>query len=61
MVNNCLTRLRVDIKDMSLVDEAALKKTGALGFIKPSETHIQVVYGPKVEKIAANVREVMKY
>lgn len=61
VVNNCLTRLRVDIKDMSLVDETALKKTGALGFIKPSETHIQVVYGPKVEKIAANVREVMKY
>lgn len=61
VVNNCLTRLRVDVKDMSLVDEAVLKKTGALGFIKPSETHIQVVYGPKVEKIAANVREVMKF
>lgn len=60
-VNNCLTRLRVDIKDMSKVDEPALKKTGALGFMKPSETHIQVVYGPKVESIAPNVREVLKY
>lgn len=60
-VNNCLTRLRVDIIDMSKVDEAVLKRTGALGFIKPSETHIQVVYGPKVERIAANVREVLKY
>lgn len=28
VVNNCLTRLRVDIKDMALVDEDILKKTG---------------------------------
>ena len=59
-VNNCLTRLRVDVKDMSLVDEALLKKTGAMGFVRPSDTHIQVVYGPKVEGIAANVRAVLK-
>ncbi len=61
IVNNCLTRLRVDVKDMSLVNEEQLKKTGALGIIKPTEKHIQVVYGPKVEGIAANVREVLKY
>ncbi|MCI8661181.1 MAG: PTS transporter subunit EIIC [Lachnospiraceae bacterium] len=59
-VNNCLTRLRVDVKDMSLVDETLLKKTGAMGFVRPSDTHIQVVYGPKVEGIAANVRAVLK-
>lgn len=60
-VNNCLTRLRVDVKDMSKVDEDALKKTGALGFVKPTDTHIQVIYGPKVEGIAPNVRTVLKY
>ena len=59
-VNNCLTRLRVDVKDMSLVNEAVLKKTGALGFVRPNDAHIQVVYGPKVEAIAANVRAVLK-
>lgn len=45
-VNNCLTRLRVDVKDMALVQEDILKKTGAMGFVKPSDTHIQVIYGP---------------
>lgn len=60
-VNNCLTRLRVDVKDMSLVKEDVLKKTGAMGFIRTTDTHIQVVYGPKVEGIAPNVREVLKY
>lgn len=58
--NNCLTRLRVDLVDPSKVREDLLKKTGASGFIRPSEKHIQVVYGPKVEAIAANVRECLK-
>ncbi|MCI6885665.1 MAG: PTS transporter subunit EIIC [Lachnospiraceae bacterium] len=61
VVNNCLTRLRVDIKDMSLVNEELLKKTGAMGFVRSSDTHIQVIYGPKVERIASDVREIMKY
>ena len=60
-VNNCITRLRVDVKDMSLVQEDILKKTGSLGIVKPSETHIQVIYGPKVESIADAVREVLNY
>lgn len=61
VVNNCLTRLRVDVADMALVDEAALKSTGAMGIVKPSDSHIQVIYGPKVEKIANQVREVLNY
>ena len=60
-VNNCISRLRVDVKDMSLINEDILKKTGAMGFARPSETHIQVIYGPKVEGIADAVRTVMKY
>ena len=60
-VNNCLTRLRVDIKDISLIREDQLKATGAMGIVKPSAEHIQVIYGPKVEKIANQVREVLNY
>lgn len=44
VVNNCISRLRVDVKDMSLIDEETLKKTGSLGIVKTSDTHIQVVY-----------------
>ncbi|MBR3365342.1 MAG: PTS transporter subunit EIIB, partial [Solobacterium sp.] len=59
-VNNCISRLRVDVKDMNKVSDEMLKKTGSLGIIKPSETHIQVIYGPKVEQVADAVRQVMK-
>lgn len=58
-MNNCLTRLRVDIKNIALIDQVLLKKTGALGFVTSSDTHIQVIYGPKVEKIASLVREAL--
>ena len=61
VVNNCISRLRVDVKDMAAVNEDMLKKTGSMGIVKPSDTHIQVIYGPKVEKIADAVREVLKY
>lgn len=61
VVNNCISRLRVDVDDMNLIQEDLLKKTGSMGIIKPSSTHIQVVYGPKIEKIADSVRKVLKF
>lgn len=56
VVNNCISRLRVDLVDMTLVEEDKLKRTGSLGIVKPSDTHIQVIYGPKVQSVADDVR-----
>lgn len=58
-VNNCFTRLRVDIKDINNIDEDLLKKTGASGFVKVSDTHIQVIYGPKVDTIASSIKGIL--
>lgn len=49
-VDNCFSRLRVKIKEVDVVDEAALKSTGALGVIK-NGNNIQVIYGPKVNGV----------
>jgi N-acetylglucosamine PTS system EIICBA or EIICB component len=51
-IDNCVTRLRLKVKDMSKVDEAALKKTGAKGVIKLNQTDLQVVVGTNVEFVA---------
>ena len=59
-VNNCITRLRVIIKDMSLVDETGFRKTGAKGVIKPSDTDIQVIYGPSVSQVKMAVTKALK-
>ncbi|MPN06469.1 PTS system maltose-specific EIICB component [bioreactor metagenome] len=59
-IDNCISRLRLILKDTSLVDENLLKKTGSLGIIKINETNIQVVYGAKVEKAAAELKRAVK-
>ncbi|TDT51967.1 PTS transporter subunit EIIC [Fonticella tunisiensis] len=59
-VNNCFTRLRVVVKDMSLVDEKGFAKTGAAGVIKPSKTDIQIIYGPSVSSIKVAVTKQLK-
>lgn len=59
-IDNCISRLRLVLKDTSKVDEKLLKKTGSLGLIKVSDTQVQVVYGAKVEKAAAELKRAVK-
>ena len=56
-VDCCFTRLRVKIKDMNKVDEKTLKQSGASGFIRATDSDIQVIYGPQVESIASAVKQ----
>ena len=46
--DNCITRLRLEVKDRLLVDEKKLKASGAAGVIRPGKTSVQVIIGPKV-------------
>ncbi|WP_440713433.1 N-acetylglucosamine-specific PTS transporter subunit IIBC [Gordonia sp. FQ] len=48
-LDNCATRLRMELADTSVVDEAALKKAGAAGTMKPGGHSIQVIYGTRVQ------------
>lgn len=48
-VDNCATRLRMEIADTSKVDEHALKRAGAAGTIKTGAHSVQVVYGLNVQ------------
>lgn len=48
---NCMTRLRLNVKDMSKIDEDAIKKTGALAVVKQNDHDLQVVIGTDVMKV----------
>jgi PTS system N-acetylglucosamine-specific IIC component len=52
----CTTRLRLVMVDQSRVDEAALKRLGARGMIKPSATALQVVVGAEADQVAGEMR-----
>lgn len=53
--DNCMTRLRVEVKDASLVQEKDwFKPTGSAGLVVKG-SNIQIIYGPKVGKMRALV------
>lgn len=58
-VDACITRLRMTLKSNDEVDEEALKKLGASGSIKPSNTNIQVIVGTKAELIAEEMKQIL--
>ena len=42
-LDNCITRLRMEIKDYTKVDEKKIKSAGVAGIIRPSKTSVQFV------------------
>ncbi len=55
----CTTRLRLTVRDQGAVDEATLRRLGARGIVRPSDTAVQVVLGPLADLIAGEIREVL--
>ncbi|NOI26307.1 maltose/glucose-specific PTS transporter subunit IIBC [Vibrio mediterranei] len=58
-LDNCITRLRMSVNDMSLVDDAKLKANGALGVIKLDEHNLQVVIGTQVHLVKNEMQALM--
>lgn len=56
-IDNCVTRLRLKVNDMSLVDEGQLKQLGAKGIIKLSKTSLQVIVGTDVEFLSNEMKK----
>ena len=57
-IEPCITRLRTEVKDPSVVDQAALKAAGAHG-VMASGTVVQVVVGPEADNIAEDIEDLM--
>lgn len=57
-IEPCITRLRTEVKNAALVDDAALKAAGAHGVMR-SGTVIQVVVGPQADTIASDIEDLM--
>jgi len=59
-IDNCITRLRLEVKDRLLVDEKVIKSSGAAGVIRPGKTSVQVIIGPKVQFVADEFKKLCK-
>lgn len=59
-IDNCITRLRLEIVDYTKVDEKKIKSAGVAGVIRPSKTSVQVVIGTKVQFVADEMKKLVK-
>ena len=51
-IDNCVTRLRLEVKDMTAVNDKVIKSAGVAGIIRPGKTSVQVIVGTKVQFVA---------
>ena len=59
-LDNCITRLRLEIKDYTKVDEKKIKSAGIAGVMRPSKTSVQVIVGTKVQFVADEMKKMLK-
>ena len=55
-IEPCITRLRTEVEDASLVDQAALKAAGAYGVVVSGNV-VQVVVGPVADTLASDIED----
>lgn len=58
-VDACTTRLRLELDDPALADEARLKALGARGVVSPGGRALQVVLGPEADRVASEIRQAL--
>lgn len=51
-IDNCITRLRLEVKDQALVDEKVIKSAGVKGVVRPGKNSVQVIIGTQVQFVA---------
>lgn len=59
-VDNCITRLRVEVKDMNIVNQDKIKATGIPGINIVKKNSIQVIVGTQVQFAADEIAKVRK-
>ena len=57
-IEPCITRLRCEIQDGSLVDESALKAAGAHGVLRQGSV-VQVVVGTAADTLASDIEDLL--
>lgn len=54
-LDNCITRLRLVVKDMDKVDQKTLKEAGALSVVVLDAHSVQVIIGPQVQSVKSGI------
>lgn len=53
-IESCITRIRAELKDVSVVDEDAIRAAGAFGVVRQGNL-IQIIVGPEADSIVEEI------
>lgn len=59
-IDNCITRLRLEIKDYTKINEKKIKSAGVAGVIRPGKSSVQVIIGTQVQHVADEFKKLAK-
>ena len=59
-IDNCATRLRLEVKNMDSVDQEKIKATGVAGIHVTGAESIQVIIGPNVQFVADEMKKLRR-
>ncbi|GEN88830.1 PTS transporter subunit EIIC [Oceanobacillus sojae] len=57
---NCMTRLRLVVKDADLVNKDKIKQTGAHGVVKIDNQHVQIIIGPAAGSVLGEFKKIVE-
>lgn len=58
-IDYCITRLRLEVKETSIIDETSFTELGASGVVKVGKCGIQIIFGAKAQFIAGDMRKIL--
>jgi len=58
-LDNCITRVRAEVKDQAKVDEKKIKSAGVAGVMRPGKNSVQVIVGTKVQFVVDEMKKMV--
>lgn len=58
-IDACITRLRLEVADMTVIQEPELRRIGAMGIVKRGDTGLQVIIGAQAEIVASEIKDLV--
>lgn len=58
-LDNCITRIRLEVNDITKINEERIKSAGVAGVMRPGGMAVQVVVGTKVQFVADEMKKLL--
>lgn len=60
LVESCITRLRIELRDMSKINEEKILSTGVSGIVKIGKFNVQIIVGTEVDFIVDSMNDILR-